>query len=113
MRNVVYPNGETLTLGWPARDPDGGPSDLSGLTFELVVIVPLAPDIFIAGYATTGDIMIDGVAVDEAMVMAFDVSPTVLPLPPGEYRAYRRINDGTGWRIIPCSEFFIEIRSYE
>lgn len=113
MRTVIYPNGETLALGWPARDPDGGPFDLSGLTFELVVIVPSAPDIFISGYATTGDMMIDGVELDEASVMAFDISPFSLPLQPGEYRAYRRINDGSGWRIIPASEFFIEIRSYE
>lgn len=110
MATIDYILGERGTLGFPADDFGGSPMDLAGLALRLVIYRG-GDDLILPGYATTGELAtIDGGEIDHPSIIAFDFTPAVM-LTPRAYPCAVQVNDGTGWRTLPGSEFTLDARN--
>lgn len=110
MTTITYNLGEPGTLGLPADDFDGRPMDLAGLALRLVIYRG-GDDLILPGYATTGELaVIDGGEINHPSIIAFDFTPAVM-LTPRAHPCAVQINDGTGWRTLPGSEFVLNVRN--
>ena len=109
MATIDYILGERGTLGFPADDFGGSPMDLAGLALRLVIYRG-GDDLILPGYATTGELAtIDGGEIDHPSIIAFDFTPEVM-LTPRAYPCAVQVNDGTGWRTLPGSDFTLDAR---
>ncbi len=110
MATIDYILGERGTLGFPADDFGGSPMDLAGLALRLVIYRG-GDDLILPGYATTGELAtIDGGEIDHPSIIAFDFTPAVM-LTPRAYPCAVQVNDGTGWRTLPGSDFTLDARN--
>lgn len=111
MATIDYILGERGTLGFPADDFGGTPMDLRGLDLRLVIF-RAGDDLMIEGYASSGQIAGPGGGeIEHPSIITFDVTPDEMPTVPRAYPATLQINDGTGWRTMPDSDFVLNVRN--
>lgn len=98
------------TYGWLLPNPSGAAADYLGVQFQVLVLLEDAPNVEIPAYLAGGEVILLDEPVEDPAVMAIDLGPGSLDLEPGTYRAVRRLDDGSGWRAIPASEFYLKLR---
>lgn len=110
MNPLIHYIGTAATYGWLLHHPGSGEEGYEGLRFQVLVLMPEGPDLEIPAYLADGEVQVGDAPVAEALLMAIDLAPGDLPIEPGTYRALRRLDDGSGWQIIPASEFYLKLR---
>ncbi len=111
MHEIDYRLGESGTLGFPIDQPDGTPMPLGGLGLRMRVNAD-GTLVTLAGYSTSGELLIDGRELTHPSMMAFDIGPADLEIGPGRYPAVLEVNDGSGWRALPGGDFTLHVRRF-
>jgi len=113
MNPLIHYIGDSATYGWLLSAPANAPADFEGLQFQVLVLVDDGPDIEIPARLAGGEVQVGGTPVEDPAIMAIDLGPDDLQLAPATYRALRRLNAGDGWQVIPASEFYLKLRSFD